>query len=101
MERGRNEPLEVPELVAPLRDDAQGILEERYNNEEPANCWQVRFQRLCVDVNVVLNGVGKGSELFDWFVGVGCPVTRGRAGVGEAVGVGLVASRGWPSDMYA
>lgn len=33
--------MQVDELVAPLRDDAQSILKKRDNNEEAANCWEV------------------------------------------------------------
>ena len=36
-------PLQIPELVAPLRDDAQRILKERDDDEEAADRRQMRL----------------------------------------------------------
>ena len=96
-----NTPLQVPKLVPPLRDDTPRVLVEGRDNKEAADGGEMRLEGLGVYFNIVFDLAGKGAELFDGVVWVGCPVSRRGARVGEAVGIRLVASRGWPSDADA
>ena len=89
---GENKLLEVPELVAPLRNNAQRVLEEGHNDQEATNGRQMGLQGLRVDVDVVLHLAGERTEFLNWVVRVSSPVACRRSRVGETMRVGLVAS---------
>lgn len=74
--------LKVPELIAPLRQDAQRVLEKGDNNKEAANCGQVGLQRLGVDLNIVFDLLAERLQLFQGVIGVGRSVTGGSSRTG-------------------
>ena len=47
--------LQKPQLVAPLREDTDSILNERHNDQETSNRRQMRPQRLRVYLDIVLD----------------------------------------------
>jgi hypothetical protein len=36
--------VQVEQLVGPLCHDAEGVFEESYHDEEPADCWEISVQ---------------------------------------------------------
>ena len=93
--------LEVPELVAPLRYNSEGILEERDDDEEAANGGEVGPEGLRIDLDGVFDLLCKRPKLLEWVVRVGGPVARRRAGIGEAVWVRVVAGGDGAGDVDA
>lgn len=87
--------LQVPQLVAPLSNNSQRILQERHNNKKTPNCWQMGFQRLRIDLDVVFNLFANSANLLEWIVRVGSPVTRGWPRIGQAMGVYAVGACLW------
>lgn len=82
--------LQVPNLITPLRHNPQCILQERNHNQETTNCRQMGFQRLRINLDVVLYRLAERSELLERVVGVGGSVAWGGARVGEPMWVGIV-----------
>jgi hypothetical protein len=93
--------LKIPDLVAPLGDDSQRILQEGDDDEKPANRRQVGSQRLRVNVNVLLDRPPERLDFFHGIIGVGSSVTLRWARVGESVRVWGVAGRLGASDADA
>ena len=79
--------LQEPNLVAPLGQDSQRVLQKGDDNQETTNCRQMRFQRLRVNLNVVLDLFANGAKLLDRVVGIGSSVSGRRTRVGQAVWV--------------
>lgn len=100
-----NIPLEVPDLVTPLGNDPQSVLEEGDDDHEPADGGEVWFEWLRVNLNIFLGHPRIRANFLERVVWVGCPVSSGGACVAHAVRVcthfGAVAASVWACDANA
>jgi hypothetical protein len=91
--------LEVPKLVTPLGENAEGVLKEGDDDHEAADSGEMGLERLRVDFDMVLNLLSDGANLLERVVWVGGAVASGWARVCEAMWVGLVAALGETSAL--
>ena len=70
-EKVANPPREMPMtlqiilLITPLRNDTQRVLQEGHHDEETTKGRQVRLDRLGVDIDVVFDLGGNGTDLVE------------------------------------
>jgi hypothetical protein len=63
-----NSLLQVPELITPLRNDTQSILQKGYDNQTPGDSGYPRLDGLRVAVHQLLHFIGDSSNLDEHFV---------------------------------
>lgn len=73
--------LQVPDLITPLGENSERVLQESNHNQETPNCRQVRFQGLRVDFDIILDRFAESAKLLKRVFGVSRTVARRLAGV--------------------
>lgn len=68
--------LQIPELVAPLRGDSEGIFEESDDDQETTDSWEMWPERLGINFDIILDLRSIVAELFDGIFWVCGPVAR-------------------------
>ena len=82
--------LQVPNLVTPLSENPQRVLEKSNHDQETTNHRQVRFQRLRVDFDIILDCFAESFDLLERVIWIRCSISRRRARIGKTVWVGAV-----------
>ena len=92
--------MQIPELITPLREDPERILEESDDDEEATDCREMRPQRLRIYLGVVFDLLSIVAKLFDRVFWVGGPVAGRRARITDAVRIRTITNALWASDIY-
>ena len=79
--------LQVPVLITPLSDDAEGVLEEGDDDEETPNCREMGAEGLGVNVDPVFYFGRVCPDFLNWIVWVCRALLVAWCASAEAVGV--------------
>jgi hypothetical protein len=92
--------VQIPELITPLRDDPERILQESDDDEEATNCREMGPQRLRIYLDVVFDLLSIVAKLFDRVFWVGGPVAGRRPRITDPVRIRTITNALWASDIY-
>ena len=92
--------MQIPELITPLRDDPERILEESDDDEEATNCREMGPQRLRIYLDIVFNLLSIVAKLFDRVFWVGGPVSGRRTSITDPVRIRTITNALLASDIY-
>jgi hypothetical protein len=93
--------VQIPELVTPLRDNPERILQKGDYDEEAADCGEVGSKRLRIYLHVVFDLLRVVTKFFDWMFWVCGPVAYRRPRVTNPMRIRAVADALWAGDIYA
>ena len=93
--------MQIPELVTPLRDNPEGILQKGDYDEEATNCWEVGSQRLRIYLHVVFDLLRVVTKFIDWIFWVCGPVACRRSRITDPMRIRAVADALWAGNVYA
>jgi len=68
--------LQIPELVTPLCDDPERILQEGDDYQKATDCWEMRSERLRIYLHIIFDLLRVVTKSFDRVLWVGGPVSR-------------------------
>ena len=93
--------MQIPELVSPLRDNPERVLQESDYDEEAADCREMGPKGLRVYFHVVFDLFRVVAELFDRDFWVGGPVACRRLRITNPMRIRAVADALWAGYIYA
>jgi len=92
--------VQIPELITPLRDDPERILEESDDDEEATDCWKMGPQRLRIYIDVVFDLLSIVAKFFDRVFWVGGPVAGRRPRIANPVRIRAITNALGAGDTY-
>ena len=92
--------VQIPELITPLREDPERILEESDDDEEATDCREVGPQRLRIYLDIVLDLLSIVAKFFDRIFWVGRPVAGRRPRITDPVRIRTITNTLWAGDTY-
>jgi hypothetical protein len=92
--------VQIPELIAPLRDNPERILEEGDDYEEATDCWEMGPQRLRINLHVVFDLLSIIAKFVNRVFWVGGPVSGRGSRITNSMRIRTITSALWASDTY-